>query len=227
MRGWKVVIVRGFNRASCILMLVIAMAPTLRVSAQSVQDPRLQKLVQTPQYQANIARLFAAFPSDVFQRCPGLVSNGSSVTVIQPTSFATDGYPVSGIWKQSFPVSGCGNDTTINFFFTAQADEKITSQITAPGETHANPILQRDALGYAIMAVRGKTKTCNDPHLRTTRFDGQLPTETNAGKRPTKAGGWSETWILSACGQIFAVPLTFIPDATGTQITAAPAIARS
>jgi hypothetical protein len=39
----------------------------------------------------------------------------------------------------------------------------------------------------------------------------------------TRASGWRETWTISACGQFYNVPMTFITDATGIQIVAAPA----
>lgn len=188
--------------------------------AEPVVDPSLQKVVRSAAYQRNVARLFSSLPPDVFQRCPSLVSNGSSVMVLKPSSFASDGYPISGVWKQSFRISGCGNDTSINFYFFAQPDEKITSLIAAPGETHADPTLQRDAMRYVLMAAKWRAPQCNAPHLRTTRFDGRFGPQDGSNIAPRTSSGWHETWTASACGKLLPVPLTFITDATGTRVVA-------
>lgn len=173
--------------------------------------PQLQALVQSPGYQRNIARMFATLPPDVFQRCAALVSAGSTVTMLTPVAFAADGYPVSGLWRQSFPVSGCGNDTTINFFFRGQPDEKIASIIGVPGETRADLTLQRDALKYAHLGAQAVAPGCTNGHVRHTRYDGVADARTKA---------WRERWIVAACGRNVEVPITFTPDSTGTTITA-------
>lgn len=200
--------------AACVL------APATPAKGQTVVDPSLQKLVLSTGYRAYIYRLFSSLPADVFQRCPTLVSTGSTVTVLKPPIFAADGYPTSGVWKQSFPVSGCGNDTSINFFFFGHPDEKITSLIAAPGDTHADPTLQRDTMGYVMIAARTQAPDCNAPHLRTTHFDGGLGDQAGAAKAQTAPSGWRETWTISACGRLLAIPVTFVPDATGTRIFA-------
>jgi hypothetical protein len=141
--------------------------------------------------------------------------------VLKQPTFAADGYPTSGAWKQSFPVSGCGNDTSINFYFFAQPNEKITSLIGAPGDTHADPVLQRDGMRYVMMAARTQAPSCNAPHLRTTHFDGRLGVQAGPANAQTAPSGWREIWVVSACGRLLSVPLTFIPDATGTRIVVA------
>lgn len=195
---------------AAIMSWAVASAAPAAASAPPLTQ-QLQQLVNTPGYRANINRLFASLPVDVFQRCPALASPGSQVTVLTPVSFAPDGYPVSGTWRQSFPISGCGNDTTINIFFSGQPDEKITSLIAAPGDTHADPVLQRDAMRYVGLAARAVAPTCTTPHVRHTRYEGVTTPRTKA---------WHERWIIAACGRDFSVPLTFTPDETGTRITA-------
>ena len=195
---------------AAILAAIVGIAQQGDTSAPQPSE-QLQALVRSPGYQGNVARLFAALPSDVFQRCATLVSDGSQVTVLTPVSFAADGYPVSGMWKQSFPVRGCGNDTTINLFFKGQPDEKITSIVAVPGDTHADPTLQRDAVRYAWLGAKAIAPTCTTPHARHTRYDGVVDAKHKA---------WRETWIVAACGQNVEIPITFTPDATGTTITA-------
>ncbi len=205
------------------VLAVFSAVTASNAAAQEAPSAALQTLVQTAPYQANISRLFAAMPSDVFRRCPSLISTGSTVTVVQPVSFAADGNPIAGTWKQSFPVSGCGNDTTINFFFTAQPDEKVVSTTAVPGETHADLALQRDAAHYVFIEVAAKRPGC-PIHVLTTEFGGRSASAAGtvaAGGRSTAA--WREAWTASACDQRFTVSLTFTPDATGTRIVAAPA----
>jgi hypothetical protein len=196
-----------------------------KTAAQGTRVFSLQEFTATPQYQANITRLFASLPSDVFQRCPTLVSTGSRVTILEPAVFAADGRPIAGAWKQSYPVSGCGNDTTINLYFKAQPDMKILSTVGAPGETHAGLVLQRDTVRYAFFAASVKRKDCSSMHLRSTKFDG-APTA-NGSEKPVGASAlsapWQEIWSVSACGTVYDIPITFIPDATGTTIRAGSA----
>lgn len=197
------------------MLIAAAIATVFAIGAfgdgTSTQPPgELQALVRSSGYQGNIQRLFAALPADVFQRCPTLISAGSTVTVLAPVRFAPDGYPVAGAWKQSFPVRGCNNDTTINIFFRGQPDEKITSIVALPGDTHADPTLQRDALRYAWLAAKAVAPNCVTPHVRHTRYDGLVATADKA---------WHESWIVAACGQNVEVPITFTPDPTGTRIT--------
>jgi hypothetical protein len=63
-------------------------------------------------------------------------------------SFGQSGYPNGGAWKQTFPVSGCGNDTILNLI-SSLAPTKVNTAIGIPGTTLADPILQRDAVQYA------------------------------------------------------------------------------
>lgn len=199
---------------------ILALVATLAGTASAQTPPAmLQTLVSTPQYQANIARLFSQLPPEVFQRCATLVSKGSQVTVVISPTFAKDGYPVSGLWKQSFPVSGCGNDTTINFFFRGDASEKISSIVAMPGDTHADLLLQKDAVQNVLTAAHARLGDCSALHIRTTSYDGvDGPTPGGAPNAAVRARAWRETWTVAACGKTLPVPLRFIPDATGTQI---------
>ena len=193
--------------------LVATLGLAMPVEAEA---PRaLQALVNSPGYQGNLARLFAKLPPAVFQRCSTLVSTGSQITVINPVTFASDGYPTGGLWKQSFPVSGCGNDTTINLYFRGQPDEKITSIVAIPGQTHADLILQRDAAVQLQLAIVLREKNCTDIAVKNSIFDGYA-----GGGKPSARSPWTETWTAIACGHTFRIPLAFVPDATGTTVTA-------
>jgi hypothetical protein len=148
------------------------------------------------------------------------VSNGSTVSIARPIIFGEDGIPNAGLWKQSFPVSGCGNDTILNIFFSAGADEKINTIIGLSGTTHTDLMLQRDTLLYANTGAAIIAKDCKTFEVKNTKFEGYgLPNpETPDPGVASRFRPWWETWIMTGCGRTIAVPLDFIPDATGTRI---------
>ena len=140
--------------------------------------------------------------------------------ILKPISFGKDGFPNSGEWKQSFPVSGCGNDTILNFYFSANADEKINTIIGLPGTTHTGTVLGRDAVSYANLGASLVVKDCKAFDVKNTRFEAY-----GAPKPPVPDPGpghprrpWWETWTMTGCGRTVDVPIDFVPDETGTRI---------
>lgn len=199
--------------------LALALLPHAARS-QSADDAKLRAFTQSPFYQSLINRALAALPETVFRRCPTLVSTGSRVMVLRSPRFAPDGYPISGVWKQVFPVSGCGNDTILNFYFSARADEKVDVLIGDPGTTHADLTLQRDALPFAIFGAGKVVKGCKDFTVTNTRFEAfgvPNPPIPDPGPAQTLRPWW-ETWTMAGCGRKADVPMNFVPDATGTRI---------
>jgi hypothetical protein len=188
--------------------------------AQTSDSDRLQTFTRSEFYKSLVNRALAAIPQTIFQRCPTLVSNGSRVVVIKPVSFGSDGFPNAGMWKQSFPVSGCGNDTILNLYFFAGADEKINTTIGVPGATHADLALQRDALLYARIGAARVIKHCKAFEVKSTRFEAyglQNPPMADPGQdKPLRP--WWETWTMVGCDHTIDVPIDFVPDSTGTRI---------
>lgn len=125
-----------------------------------------------------------------------------------------------GLWRQSFPVSGCGNDTSLNFFFSAGADEKINTVVAIPGETIADLTLQRDGLIYANFGALLVAKDCKTFEVKNTRFEGfGIPNPPIADPGPDQhLRPWWETWTMTGCGRTIDVPLDFVPGEKGTQI---------
>ena len=91
--------------------------------------------------------------------------------------------------------------------------------IATPGMTHAGITLQRDAYRYVAIAAQPAAKDCAALHIRDTRYQGPIAAQ------PQPVGGnaigvpWRETWSVAACGAVIDIPVTFIPDATGTTIS--------
>jgi hypothetical protein len=206
-------------RVALLVTLFTMFTHTVKSPGQE-PDASLQTLTRSQSYQELVHRTLGELPPTVFQRCPSLVSSGSTVTVINPVSFAKSGHPNTGSWKQAFPVSGCGNDTVLHIYFTATPDEKITATVGLPGSTHADLTLQWNSVMYAQTGARHVVKDCNHFDVRNTKFESyglvEPPTPDPGpgnGRRP-----WWETWTMIGCGQIIDVPIDFVPDATGTTI---------
>lgn len=190
------------------------------VSAPAVaQEAQLKAFVATDLHKSLINDTLAQLPTEVFQRCEALKSSGTQIAVILPVSFGTDGMPVAGTWKESFPVTGCGNDTIINVFFTVTPDKKVHTLIGLVGTSMADPLLQKDAMQYAVLASGfKKNETCNTLYVTDTKFLKVTgPQQKNAPAAP-----WDEMWTLTACTQKVQVMMHFIPDATGTTIHTDP-----
>jgi hypothetical protein len=208
-----------FIPAFAAAMLMASSAGGASAQVQGDGGAQLQGFTHTPTYQALIRNALAAIPPAVFQQCPALVSNASQVTVLQPVAFAADGVPTGGRWKQSFPVSGCGNDTILNLYFTATADEKINTMVGHPGTTRADLTLQRDAILFATIGAGRSIKDCKSFVVRDTKFEGYglaNPATPDPGPGPLRP--WWESWTLAGCGQSVIVPLDFEPDGHGTRI---------
>jgi hypothetical protein len=193
---------------------------TIESRAQAVDGNQMQMFTRSDFYKGLINRALAAIPPTVFQKCPTLVSNGSTVTVLRPISFGGSGFPNAGLWKQAFPVNGCGNDTVLNVYFFAGADEKINTVVGTPGATHADLALQRDALIYANAGASLVAKDCKTFGVKNTRFEGfGLSNPPTVDPGPDKHfRPWWETWTMIGCGRIIDVPMDFVPDEKGTQI---------
>jgi hypothetical protein len=200
--------------------LVASIIPPIASDAQTNDGSPIQKFIKSDFYKGLVDRAMAGLPQAVFRRCPALVSDDSRVTVLKPIVFGADGWPNAGSWKQQFPVKGCGNDTVLNIYVSAGADEKINTVIGIPGSTRADLTLQRDAVLYANTWATMVAKGCKSFDVTDTKFEGfrlSKPAAPDPGPdnhfRP-----WRETWTLIGCGVTIDIPIDFVPDAKGTQV---------
>ena len=213
-------------RVALLVTLFAMFTHTVKSQGQE-PDGSLQTLTRSQSYQGQINRALGQIPPAVFQKCPSLVSSGSTVTVIKPASFAKSGYPNAGSWRQDFPVSGCGNDTVLHIYFTATADEKINAVVALPGSTHADLTLQKGGVTEATMGAMGAknvAKDCKRFDVRNTKFEsyGLADPATPDPGPGNRFRPWWETWTMIGCGQIVDLPINFLPDATGTTIVVGP-----
>ena len=188
---------------------------TASADAPDYGKKQLQAFIGSDVHKGLLDRALLQVSPAVFQRCNNLVSAGSSVTIIEPINFDANNIPVSGVWRESFPVKGCGNDTTLKFYFGGTTAAKINTVIGMPGATKADPTLQHDAFRYTSMAAAVAAPPCTDFVVENTAFGG-----TQSGQAAVAHPPWHETWTLLGCGRTLDIPVDFTPDANGTQITA-------
>lgn len=192
--------------------------------ASAATDPqKFQSYLYSDAYKAALSQAWKKVPRAVLPACPSLTDGKASVTLEKDVTFDGSGLPRSGAWWGRYPVIGCGTERIVNIFFQAEPSG-VRFLVTLPGRTRANVVLQRDAMTYAFIGAGTKVTDCREMVVADTAFDGF---GLSAGdKTAPETGPWRETWTVAACGKTLAVPLEFIPDATGTTINQRPAEVR-
>ncbi len=203
--------------AAWMIAVMLGSGAQAQTATPTAQD-QFRSFIASDGYNRLVGQAFAGMPADVFAKCPAMVSKGSQVLWLAPVHFSGNGDPDGGIWKQMFPIFGCGNDTTFNLFFSAAPGRKLETLMAVPGSTHADPQLQEDTLTYAKLGASVALKTCKAFDVKDTEFLGY---DSNAAPDPTaprETRPWHERWIMIGCGHTITVPIRFLPDATGTTI---------
>lgn len=204
-------------------------APPPAGATVRVPGAQLHALAMSAPYLATIRGAVAALPAEVTKGCPAVTTDHSSIRVLKPISFAENGLPLDGSWKQSFLQPPCGGRTILNFLFSATADQRIRTLILAPGDGIAEPQLQVAAFRGAVASVQGLAATCQAFHVLNTRFEAF---DHSQAPGPDPAPGdkvaipWRETWTLGGCGNAWDVPMLFTPDGAVTHVAAADATPR-
>jgi hypothetical protein len=194
-----------------------------------VSGGELDALAKSAAYQTMVSKAVAAAPPEVTKGCTAPAVDRSSILVLKPISFAADGRPYEGAWKQSFPQAGCGEATTLNFLFTATADQRIRTLILVPGDDIADPQVQVEAFRSALASVKAAAPSCQALHVLNTRFEAF---DHSKASGPDPAPGakvdipWRETWTLGGCGAAWNVAVAFTPGGGATQVAAGAATPR-
>lgn len=206
------------------LGLLVPASATLAAPASGTTDSqKFQSYLYSDAYRVALAHAWKKVPPASLPTCANLTDGDVSVTLQQEVSFDAKGLPRSGAWWGHYPIKGCGTERIINILFRAEPSG-VRFLVTLPGRTRANIVLQRDALTYAFIGAGTKVADCKDMEVADTAFDGF---GLSAGdKSAPETGPWRETWTVAACGKMLAVPMEFIPDATGTTINQRPAEVR-
>ncbi|HSY65963.1 MAG TPA: hypothetical protein VK829_15300 [Terriglobales bacterium] len=140
----------------------------------------------------------------------------------KPLSFDSGGNIASGAWKQIVDEQGCGTRHVLNVMVSVHGAGDLAFVPLLPGTTHADPVLQKDAVKIVVQALStvpgGREANCAIGYFANTEFLQQEGVTLPGAKEPP----WRELWTLQSCTQKMLVPVRSIPDPTGTSISVGP-----
>ena len=202
------------------LTMVLVLAGTGSAWADAQSD--LAKFLNTPAEQQAVRENAIADWNLSSAPCPTAQGALVDVAFYKMPTFNAAGAPTSGVWKLTTRWTGCGKSKTFNLFYNIVSGGQSSRTALLPGATIADPLLQRDAIGYAKLAVEAngpKPAGCNSIRVVDTTFgaSGAAAPTVRPGVDPRS---WTESWTVDACGAMGIVKVSFLPDATGTTISA-------
>jgi hypothetical protein len=202
-------------------LFAVLVLSAIAVSAQPTpMSPELRAFVMRPDVKKAVISAMTQQWRALTPECAEPQIKQMNVLIIEAPVFDSDGNPTRGAWKMVGQLEGCGQTKVMNLRYGFGKDGKLTLGMMLPGTTHADPLLQRDALLHARMAmVSLAPKDCKESAVIDTRFLKYGEAIPNA--RPGfETRSWLEEWTVKACGVVGTVGIRFIPDATGTTISA-------
>ena len=156
----------------------------------------------------------------------------STTEVLIPVELAAQG--VSGRWTERWTVDRCGVAVpyVVKFDRAPDGDLDVSMQrelseaeaTRVPGDTIADPILQRDTLAFLTqrdLAEAGLEARCRIRKVVATTVLEPLEGGQVEGDRPV-AGRWVERWTLDRCGASVGYLIRFNTTRTGTSFIAEP-----
>ena len=146
----------------------------------------------------------------------------NKLSVQTAIAFDSSGHIVAGDWKHTVEEQGCGQTRILNVLAVVKGLNTVATIPLLPGTTHAGSVLQKDAVQYAAQVVAtvpgGQDPGCKTVYVEDTQFLSQDSAAVAGGKAPP----WREIRTLVSCVQMMRVPMLFVPDSTGTPISAGP-----
>ena len=218
--------------SACLALLSLLAAPAWAQSASGPVAPASDKppaaaprkmdlpaYLQQPEHQEAVVSVAKAQLKQVASACPNpVIKPTGQLTLLDPFR-AAEGKPYAGAWSERLESTGCGPVRSLNVLTVLRQDG--TPQIVGlmPGDTHTDPMMQKNALQYAqAVAARAAPPSCKTLAFVDTKFDGfsGLPNPEVTDGRESRP--WREIWTLSACGTLFDINLMFTPNARGTAL---------
>lgn len=194
---------------SLAFVLVLGLSAQLAVAAD---EPPLDPNVKGVMAQArSLAPKVAAVLMNQQQGMPGCatltVKKAYLATLMGPVVFNPDGSVHNGQWLVRYAVDACGQQGFRNVAFTT-TDKGIAIDALAPGETLADPRLQKDVVKSFRMAAARAVDDCKDAAVVKATDVLGYP------QRPDKP--WREVWIGTLCGREVGQVVEFLPGPKGT-----------
>ncbi len=129
-------------------------------------------------------------------------SSGTRIALTALTPYPVRPGVVS--WIETYEV-GCKPRATRSFLLLLEDDQVRIGELL-PGQTRADPLLQRDVAMAARMAVKPK---------KPSGCHRAVVTDTSVVTPPQERNPWVERWSFDLCGTQAAVELTFTPSVRG------------
>ena len=220
----KSLLIRARTTPVLFLLAFTAIAPVAQdrdAMIAKIKETRalVVKLRATDDYRASIRESVLAYENTLDAHCKDVVLDFDSAQDMILTAVQRDieGEAVAGRWRETIPGTACNQKRMYNVEVN-EAPQGLRFTPTFPGDAEGDPELQNDALKNIEKNLRilglSKKKSCRAQVLDTHLI--------GAASQPLPSGllsPWRESWDVRTCGILYAVPITFTPDANGTTIT--------
>lgn len=203
-------------------VLAILLAISGAGSALADAQNGLAKFLTTPDEQRAVRESAVADWNASAAPCPRAQGGVENVAFYKTPTFNTAEMPTAGAWKLTTRWTGCGQSKLFSLLYSVGADGRLSRSRLLPGSTAADPLLQRDGTLYAKLAMETDTSKpagCKDIRIVDTTFGAYGPAA-SAVRPGAEPRSWNETWTVNACGTVAMVAISFLPNATGTTVSA-------
>lgn len=140
----------------------------------------------------------------------------STIKTWKPLEFDSTDAPIAGVWGETIEARGCGAPIKLNVMTVVREPNVLVSGVLAPGDTQADPTLQKDASRYVFIAALAKAPGCQQAHIEDTKVVRKEAPDDARLTGPVLV----ENWTVIACGRNVIVEVKFLPTANGTTIGA-------
>jgi len=144
-----------------------------------------------------------------------------------PPAANTDKFPapMQGLWIEHIKIRACSRVQQVNLLAAGKADGEVVMLPLLPGDTRADPAIQRESERIASAAVVKSDSDCSDaPVIANTRFLSFKGTNETLSQTDT-GQGWFEEWEYRFCQKMVTTQLAFTPNTEGAvQVKARPAV---
>ena len=209
--------------SACLVALCVSTAPAWGQAPAPAQPAAKMDLPAYVKLPANRALIAETAKNQIKLAIPACASGtftpSGVVTVLDPPHFA-EGKPYVGAWVERVDATGCGPIHVLNVLTVAHADAPPQIVGMMPGDTHTDPMMQKNALQYAqAIAARAAPPDCKQLAFIDTKFDGYTGLPSNDVTDGRENRPWREIWTATVCGTLMDIGLTFTPNARGTALT--------
>jgi hypothetical protein len=175
-------------------------------------DAVVVKFSQTDEYATHVLESLMAYEDHLATHCKDVAfapHAQARVLGVRPVTLNKEGKIEDGSWKTILDGTACGLKKKYNVYVEFKKSE-VTFTYMLPGSSNADLELQQDTLA-SLPKVLPVHDGCLIEVLDTKLVGA-------AGKRGADGieERWRESWEVRTCKRTFTVPITFVPNASGT-----------